>query len=193
MRRPFWDDDNDDDDINDINEINVVKHGATFLGHKQLEAVHPQLLAQLLHVAPCWWQLAWWWWWWGCWWGWWWCWLRWWWWWWWNHTSSDRQSVWQQQQGQSHSKQRPLQTLSTHWMPPPSCPPSRASPGPPGWSSRLTRWNAKLLKVKSHKNLLSAGYSKRAISQAHVLEPMYIISWIEAKYQPSTHQELCSL
>ena len=28
---------------------------------------------------------------------------------------------------------------------------------------------------------------------SHVLEPLYIISWIEAKYQPSTHQELCSL
>ena len=28
---------------------------------------------------------------------------------------------------------------------------------------------------------------------AHVLEPMHFISWIEAKYKPSTHQELCYL
>ena len=29
--------------------------------------------------------------------------------------------------------------------------------------------------------------------KAHVLGPMHFISWIEAKYKPSTHQELCYL
>ena len=28
---------------------------------------------------------------------------------------------------------------------------------------------------------------------SHVLGPMHFISWIEAKYKPSTHQELCYL
>ena len=44
--------DDDDDDNDDIDDISVVKYEPTFLGHEQLEAVHPQLLGQLLHVAP---------------------------------------------------------------------------------------------------------------------------------------------
>merc|ERR1719391_808927 len=36
-----------------LHELSIVEHQPTFLGHEQLEAVHPQLLCQLLHVAPC--------------------------------------------------------------------------------------------------------------------------------------------
>ena len=35
-----------------LHQLSVVKHEVAFLGHEQLEAVHTQLLGQLLHVAP---------------------------------------------------------------------------------------------------------------------------------------------
>ena len=35
--------------------------------------------------------------------------------------------------------------------------------------------------------------SVHCLHSSHVLGPMHFISWIEAKYKPSTHQELCYL
>ena len=40
------------DMLEGLQELGVVEHEATLLGHEQLEAVHPKLLGQLLHVAP---------------------------------------------------------------------------------------------------------------------------------------------
>ena len=36
-------------------------------------------------------------------------------------------------------------------------------------------------------------FISRVVCFSHVLGPMHFISWIEAKYKPSTHQELCYL